>query len=1803
MRKSKLSTVTILTLLLLSMFSVLAFTLTPQVQATTAVIVRVQGPCRGTTTGSSISITMDQSPTNGNVIVLDVGTVNQYAEGASVVTSVSQPGVTWSKQYSFNLGSSSLVTVVDSEIWYGVIGASAGTTISITLSKDATWGGVADACEYSGMLTSGYYDQMHMYGNIGVPTLDTGTTPMTTQANELWIAVITQCTISTNLSSPTNGFTLLDGVQSSDCACGYLEKIVTSTGQADVALTGENNNYGWTGIIITFKAASPGISATVTLSAPSNGFAQYSHTVTFNYTPVVIADTLYNASLWTNATGSWALTQTNTTLVLNNTVNSIQYLFASTGIYLWNIQVFTATGVQAFALSNWTVTVSSTSGTLISHIQTLVQNTVNWTSGDVAVALIGYNMGNLTLAQLQGIIDASTSWTTVLYGYAQIMKYGVENQTKIEWALDNATLLANSLPATYNSSGNWIPPFDCFLINNRFCLYGYYWAQKYGYELDKWNLTNAYYHYDYATGLTNYHGWTFVKGDDTTSCPSNGPRYYDEAAQTLDGFLIFYNLGVTAALSEAAKIWSYINNNFWDSVNNYFWYLPTVSDYECEAGGFDQVALILKYLQPSTANISRVTTDMLTRFIAKEWASPQWSAAQGVVIHANPSNQAVRLENTLMAWNSIMGNSYNLNSDQRNNVTNLLIGYGSYDPAWLRLYESGLWGATQGLNMFRMTSNDFFTPSSCNAPTAYACQLLLLNGIVPSSGAVAMPLSDLSYEDFLSSVDKQMCSLDIVNRNLTLPIGQIGIINFTFGSSICGYTFPSTGVYNLTFASDWNSISSVTRTGDLPTNRMYFTVGDSIPPTYTNVSYNSTKAGLPCQFNVTVNDNVQNGYYIFGSNITGSWLNETPVAFSTTPQTVSTVKTLSNSNGPNTSVGNTIQWDYWFNDTSGNLNNTGIRSLVLTPAFNITASAGSGGSISPSGTLTVDGGSNWTFAMNPNSGMAVDSVLVDGINQGTVNFYTFTNVQANHTIVANFGLMNFTITASSDIHSSITPSGSMNVTIHGSQTFNMSATLGYVITHVYVDGVDQGAISSYTFTNVMANHTISVVSSGTYVITVIYNTGGAIAPGNSTYNPGASQTFNITPSTGYHTVVVYVDGASQGVISSYLFSNIQADHNITATFAITTFNITASSDAQSTITPSGVIILNYGSGQGFAMAPNTGYHLAHVYVDGVDQGTISSYTFSNVIANHTISVTSAINTYAITVRYGTGGTISPGNATYNYGSDQIFTISPSTGYQIGGVTVDGVSQGAISSYSFTNIQANHTISATFGAISNFTITAQADAHSTITPSGNVSVAYGASQQFNMTANNGYNITHVVIDAVDHGVLNNYTFTNVQANHTISVTTTQNIYNITASAGSGGSISPSGNVQVGSGNAQAFIISANTGYNIASVLVDNVSQGAIASYTFTNVVANHTISVTFAIHSYNIAASADENATISPSGNVAVTYGNNQTFLITTNGNSSIIHVYVDLIDQGRITNYTFHNVQANHTILVETAPICFYFHLKFVDTNGTDISSRITWELYNGSTFRPYADSDPSLLNGTYTLRSYFQGMLLNISTLRTWQVGNGTITIPICAYLQTTAQGGYIVANVTVTITILRQDDTNLTFSGSYANPIQLILNVPNNATAVFMDGVAQPYGTVWTWDPTNKTITIKAPHLSVWQLLFPQIIIVTPPPPGYNSLTISVTNNGQPASGIIVSVNGISQTTGADGTTTFTLASGTYTVTCEGQTQILAITANTNTSFDITPGAAQASLLPYEVAVGSLIAVMVVCFAILIIVRRKKS
>ena len=75
-------------------------------------------------------------------------------------------------------------------------------------------------------------------------------------------------------------------------------------------------------------------------------------------------------------------------------------------------------------------------------------------------------------------------------------------------------------------------------------------------------------------------------------------------------------------------------------------------------------------------------------------------------------------------------------------------------------------------------------------------------------------------------------------------------------------------------------------------------------------------------------------------------------------------------------------------------------------------------------------------------------------------------------------------------------------------------------------------------------------------------------------------------------------------------------------------------------------------------------------------------------------------------------------------------------------------------------------------------------------------------------------------------------------------TSQNSKTITAFAGAGGTIAPSGAVDVSRGSDQTFTMGTTGNFKIADVMVDGVSVGAVSTYTFSKVRLDHRIDVSF-----------------------------------------------------------------------------------------------------------------------------------------------------------------------------------------------------------------------------------------------------------------------------------------------------------------------------------------------------------------------
>lgn len=353
---------------------------------------------------------------------------------------------------------------------------------------------------------------------------------------------------------------------------------------------------------------------------------------------------------------------------------------------------------------------------------------------------------------------------------------------------------------------------------------------------------------------------------------------------------------------------------------------------------------------------------------------------------------------------------------------------------------------------------------------------------------------------------------------------------------------------------------------------------------------------------------------------------------------------------------------------------------VLGENYVIRSYAGPNGSIDPSGDTTVAEGGDQGFTFIPDSGYAVDKIVIDGdtyLNDGNLNLagydadsktYTFTNVQADRSIVVTF---------SADADSDGVP-----------------------------DKYDPAPSERYTVT--------ARVNDGN----------GTITPVSKTVDAGDDVVFTITAYGGYALDYITVDGkvvysnndAENPFKDTWTLKNVQANSEVVAYFgedqngddvpdAPTYLTVTARAGENGSISPSGTLLVKRGESQSFSITASSDYHISDVAVNGVSVGAVSSYEMISISENMTITASFARDSsgggshttrYTITASAGKGGEISPdGSVRVVRGSSKTFTITPDAGYVIEDVLVDGESVGAVDKYTFENVREKHTIEAVF----------------------------------------------------------------------------------------------------------------------------------------------------------------------------------------------------------------------------------------------------------------------------------------------------------------------------------------------------------------------------------------------------------------------------------------------------------------------------------------------------------------------------
>ena len=526
------------------------------------------------------------------------------------------------------------------------------------------------------------------------------------------------------------------------------------------------------------------------------------------------------------------------------------------------------------------------------------------------------------------------------------------------------------------------------------------------------------------------------------------------------------------------------------------------------------------------------------------------------------------------------------------------------------------------------------------------------------------------------------------------------------------------------------------------------------------------------------------------------------------------------------------------------LSQTEVQALMN---HTITATADAGGTITPSGAVSVAHNGSQTFTIAANSGFAVSDVTVNGITKGAITSYTFSNVIGDSTIHATFVStgVNHTITAGADPNGTIDPSGAVIVADAGNKTFTITPNTGYHVADLHVDGGSVGPQTTYTFYDVTTDHTINAsfaINAYTLTITVLGGGGVAKAPDQPTYNHGTSVQLTATPLAGGWIFSGW-RGDTSG-LTNPLSVPMNSNRNITATFsnpntlvgywAMEQGGGTTLLDS-STFVNNGAILgnpswvpgikgqaLSFNGTNQYAAVPDTpSLHIWSAITLAAWIAPTQGGVQQRIISKEVQGVTDG---FELSLSYD-GHVFFRVNQTQNGGVGwklQSTTLYPTNGTNW--IHTAGVYDGTT-----LHLYINGIEESTWPGVS-------------MTIGTNTDSLYIARQK-----DGQYNYQGKIDEVRVYSRALSLAEVQALAGHTI-----------TATAGANGSISPSGAVSVPEGGSQTFTITPSYGYRIDGVTINGVNRDAMSSYTFTNVMGDSTISATFA------SISPDSPILISPS---------------------------------------------------------------------------------------------------------------------------------------------------------------------------------------------------------------------------------------------------------------------------------------------------------------------------------------------------
>lgn len=344
-----------------------------------------------------------------------------------------------------------------------------------------------------------------------------------------------------------------------------------------------------------------------------------------------------------------------------------------------------------------------------------------------------------------------------------------------------------------------------------------------------------------------------------------------------------------------------------------------------------------------------------------------------------------------------------------------------------------------------------------------------------------------------------------------------------------------------------------------------------------------------------------------------------------------------------------------------------------------------------------------------------------------------------------------------------------------------------------------------------------------------------------------------------------------GAVGDYTSNTSDGDFS-----TVTAFTVSASADANGNVSPTSVSVFS-GAAPVFTLAADEGFHV--VGASGCS-GNISGNKFiSDALSSVcSLSVTFAINEYAVTVEDVDGGSVNPGSVSVDHGETAAFTFAADIGYDLTGATGCG---GSLSGSTYTTglIAQDCTITPTF-ALKTYSVTTTSNGDGTLDPAG-ASVAHGSTTSFNVTPGLG-SLNDSVTASCGNGSLADvngqlvYTTPAITESCQITASFSLQQFSVTTSITGFGSATPP-STTVAYGNQTAITLTADANNVLTSA---SGCGGSLAGDVFTTaaITGNCAIAAVFSPVTYVVITTAS-NGSFTPE-NPAVDHGQAQAFTLT-----------------------------------------------------------------------------------------------------------------------------------------------------------------------------------------------------------------------------------------------------------------------------------------------------------------------------------